>query len=465
MPHLGLRAAPGELSKTWSIEITTTYLMERKTLVLRIVLAHAWQRIFFVAAVFLLAGALIFLTGTAYLAEHWNASSRPELWLKAVSLEPDDAKYWAQVGLEKQWELNPGDMQSLRYLKKATQADPGSADLWMDLADGYQVAGDPVHAQEAYEKAQADYPISPEVAWRYGSFLLYEGDFVDGYAEIQRALKAEPSLTASAISECWQSNPSVGAILDNVLPTKSDYYVKAIDFFLSQNLPIAAMAVWDQQLARGLPVKMNDAIPLVDELIDQARFREAEQTWHAALRAANWPHDSTNGNDSLVFNGRFEHGIANGGFDWREIASNGAQFALDDQIAHSGLRSLRTQFDGTANLDFQNLSQYIAVQARTTYYFSAYMRTEGISTDSGIRFEIFDPRNTSQLAVVTPDIRGTNPWTLVQANVVTGPDTHLLEIVLRRLPSWKFDNKLSGTVWIDDVRLSPSGGREKDGPG
>jgi len=31
-----------------------------------------------------------------------------------------------------------------------------------------------------------------------------------------------------------------------------------------------------------------------------------------------------------------------------------------------------------------------------------------------------------------------------------------VKITLRREPSWKFDNKLSGTVWIDDVALRPT---------
>jgi hypothetical protein len=42
----------------------------------------------------------------------------------------------------------------------------------------------------------------------------------------------------------------------------------------------------------------------------------------------------------------------------------------------------------------------------------------------------------------------------VKADVLTGPDTSLLKIILRRKPSWKFDNKLSGTVWVDDVAMT-----------
>ena len=430
---------------------------------MRIDLTRAWFRTCFLAVVFLISGVLAFFSGKAFLASHWNASSKPELWLKAARLEPGNAEYWSHVGLSRQWDLSSGDIhEAVRYLQKATQVNPRSADLWMELADAYQTSGDPVRAQEAYERAQANYPISSEVAWRYGSFLLYEGKFPDGYTEIRQALSVDPSLASSAISECWQSDPNVASILDKVLPAKPEYYRSAIDFFLSKKLPEPAFAVWNRQRPLGLSLTMPDAIPLVDALIEEDRRAEAQQTWQQALEAANWPHDPSK-DGSLVFNGGFEHEIANGGYDWRKIAVSGARFDFDRLIAHSGSRSLRIQFDGRANLDFHNLFQVIPVESRTRYYFSAYLRTEGISTDHGIGFEIFDPRHPSQVQVVTSEIIGTKPWTLMQTDLLTGPDTHFLMVTLRRIPSWKFDNKLGGTVWVDDVALTPVSTANKDG--
>jgi hypothetical protein len=418
-------------------------------------LNSVWSRTCFLAVVLLSSGVLAFFSGKAFLAAHWNASSNPDLWRKACRLEPGNGDYWSHVGISRQWDLSPdGIHEAVRYLQIATQVNPRSADLWMELADAYQTSGDPVDAQESYKKAQANYPISSEVAWRYGSFLLYEGRGTDGYTEIRRALSVDPSLAPSAISECWQSDPNVASILDKVLPAKTEYYRSAIDFFLSQNLPDPALTVWNRQRPLGLPITMPNTIPLVDALINKDRMVEARQTWQQALEAANWPQDSSK-DGSLVFNGGFEHDIANGGYDWREETVSGARFDFDSLSANSGSRSLRIQFDGTVNLDFHNLFQYIPVESGTRYHFSARLRTEGISTDRGIGFEIFDPHHPSQVQQVTSEIVGTNPWTLVEADLVTGTDTHFLKIALKRIPSWKFDNKLSGTVWVDDVSLTP----------
>jgi len=432
---------------------------------MRIDLIRPWPRTCLFVVVVLFSGVLTFFSAKAYVAARWQASANPELWRKAVKLEPGNAEYWGHVGLSRQWDLTPGGMhEAVRYLQRATQINPRSSNLWMELADAYAASGDPVHAQEAYEKAQANYPISSEVAWRYGSFLLYEGKSLEGYAEIRRAVSIDPLLTQRAIAECWQSNPSVTPILDKILPAKPEYYLSTIDFFLSQNLLGPALAVWNRQRELGLSIKMSDTTPLVDALIDQDRMAEAQQTWHQVLEVTNWPRDSSNGG-SLVLNGGFEHGLANGGFDWREVTVSGARFDFDSFTAHSGSRSLRIQFDGTVNLDFHNLFQYIPVESRTRYHLSAYLRSEGISTDRGIGFEIVDPRHPTQVQRVTSEITGTNPWTLVEADLVTGPDTHLLKIALRRIPSWKFDNKLGGTVWVDDVALTPISEASQDGAG
>jgi tetratricopeptide (TPR) repeat protein len=423
---------------------------------MKIELAGRRARILFLGTVLVAGMLLAAYSAKAWLAEHWNASSQPQLWLRAARLEPGYATYWEHLGLYKQWDVGNGDVHAaVRYLRRATEDDPLSADLSMELADAYQAAGDSAHARQAYEKARANQPLSSEVAWRYGSFLLFEGNLPQGYAEIRRAVTEDHSLATSAVSECWQANPSVSAILDDVLPPKADVYRAAMDFFLSQQNLDGAVIVWQRLLALHQPMKLPQAFWLIDSLMNANRVADASAVWRDALAAANWP-GARDAGQSLVFNGGFEQDIANGGFGWREIPVDGARYGIDLSVAHSGSRSLRIEFDGTENLNFQNVFQYIPVAPRTHYHFSAFLRTENISTDSGIRFEIVDPHHPSEVQFLTPNMTGTNPWTPVETDFVTGADTDLLEIALRRTPEWRFDNKIQGTVWVDDVAIFPA---------
>jgi hypothetical protein len=50
---------------------------------------------------------------------------------------------------------------------------------------------------------------------------------------------------------------------------------------------------------------------------------------------------------------------------------------------------------------------------------------------------------------------GSNPWSSVDHDLVVAPNTRLLRVEVIRQPSMKFDNKVEGTAWIDDLKLEP----------
>jgi hypothetical protein len=74
----------------------------------------------------------------------------------------------------------------------------------------------------------------------------------------------------------------------------------------------------------------------------------------------------------------------------------------------------------------------------------------------GLRFLITDPNHLNAVRVITENLTGSHPWTAIDADVVASPQTHFLLVQLHREQSRMFDNKLSGTVWIADVTLTPS---------
>ena len=203
------------------------------------------------------------------------------------------------------------------------------------------------------------------------------------------------------------------------------------------------------------PVQLKQSFPLIDQLIRLDRFSDARSVWQQALALAH-REAPTVAPGSLIWDGGFEQGFLNGGFGWYEIKVAGASFALDSSSPHSGDRALQVSFDGSTNLNFGNILQYVVVEPRTRYRFQAYVRCEAISTDRGVHFRIFDVRRPAALDVETEDLTGTvSAWTPQDLEFVTGPETRLLVVALSRRPSTKLDNKLSGTVWVDDVSLIP----------
>ena len=142
----------------------------------------------------------------------------------------------------------------------------------------------------------------------------------------------------------------------------------------------------------------------------------------------------------------------------------GATIDFDSQPAPDGSRAVRLDFTGGSNINLGAPLQFVPVQPQTTYHFHAYMRTEDITTESGLRFSILDPNHPNAVGVLTDNLTGTHAWDTLDINVTTGAETHFLLVRLYRAPSRLFDNQLGGTVWIAGVSLVPAGAEAEQSP-
>lgn len=159
----------------------------------------------------------------------------------------------------------------------------------------------------------------------------------------------------------------------------------------------------------------------------------------------------------LMTNGDFETDLPNAGLDWRLTEGAGYRITLDDFGPRQGSRSLRVVFDGSKNLDFQALSQFVPVEANREYRFRGYLKTENITTDNGLRFCVQSyaaPAKESFVRCGEGQI-GDHPWSLEQIEFTTGPNTNVVLVSLNRQRSPKLNNLLQGKVWIDAVSIRP----------
>lgn len=400
--------------------------------------------------------AIIYQAATLFVAWHWERSSHAAVQVRGARLIPGNGDAWDRIGEEEEANFDGSAAQAIGALEHAVSADPLSARNWIDLAQAYEASGDLAKANTAYQRAQRDYTVSADVAWKYGNFLLRQGQTDLGLKQVHLALLADPRLVPLAISRVWRSDPDVKTMLHKVLPENQNSWFDAVDFFASRHEDAAAMEAWEEIMhaaGEGRPIAIGSVFPFLQELIAQGKVPETQNVWREAIAAARWP--SSAGTDhSQVWNGGFEEPIANGGLDWRIERAPGTYTSIDSSTFHSGKKSLRLDFTGGFNVDFWGVHEIVPVEPGTSYKFEYFMRTQDISTDSGMRFDVVDMSN-NQVILMTPDLTGTKPWTLMQADLRTGPNTHFLDLRVRRLPSQLFDNKLGGTVWIDDVSLTP----------
>jgi tetratricopeptide (TPR) repeat protein len=411
------------------------------------------------AAVIAMAAAVWFCYAGAKhaLASHYAASSSPENWDRASRIEPGNPEIWYRLARFRQLDFDNADVPlAISFYRRAIQLNPPSPYYRLDLASALEMAGNNGEADSNFRAAQSAYPISAEVSWKYGNFLLRQNHLPEAYAEIHRAVMVDPKLIPLAVSRVWHSDPDVHLLLDQVLPDTPEAYSEALSFLADAQDPTAALEVWHRLIAKDPHTDLKWGIKLTELLVSQEKFEEAGTVWRQAtgMNASTAPAYPGN---SLVYDGGFEKDISGGGFGWRQRDVMGADFDFDTEEKHSGSRSARLIFDGTQNLLYENLFQYLLVSPGTHYHFQGFLRTDQISTESGMRFEIEDPKDPQHLDVFTPNQTGTLPWTLEQVDFTTGPQTHVILVRLVRKLSERLDNRLRGTVWIDDVTLLPAG--------
>src|SRR5271155_4934477 len=130
-------------------------------------------RILLVLLASMLATAISYSGIRNILAAHAAGLNTPEGYERATRLEPDDARNWYLLGRYWQYNLEEPDAQrAIRLYQTALSFDPHSADAWLDLGTAYESEGDLAAARNAFVQAKRVYPLSPEVSWRYGNFLL-----------------------------------------------------------------------------------------------------------------------------------------------------------------------------------------------------------------------------------------------------------------------------------------------------
>jgi tetratricopeptide (TPR) repeat protein len=408
-------------------------------------------------AVALLAAAFICYQAVRFwIADHRVHTERLDALESAIRLEPGNADAWDALGRFRQLDFTDADpAESLAAYKQAVERNPHSAALHMNLAGAYEAAGDIANARAQFAEASAVYPLSAEVNWNYGNFLLRQGQDEEGYTQIHKAILSDRSLLTLAASRVWRASRDVDVLLDRVLPQDAEAYTRALDYFSSIHATAPSLAVWRRLTSLGQPLELSKSFPLIEALIQDDDAADATRVWAQALTAAGMPSYEPP-NHSLIWNGNFTHDFENGGLDWRYDPLVGVAFDFDSTPGGRQGRSFRMDFGGGSNFGIDQPMQYVPVEPSRAYHFRVSMRTEDITTESGLRFWITDPNHAGVTNLLTENLTGSNPWKTIAAEFTTGPETHFLAIHLRRTESRLFENRLSGTVWVADAYLIPA---------
>jgi tetratricopeptide (TPR) repeat protein len=414
---------------------------------MEIVLNSAWRKGLAVGAGAALCLIYVLLAGRLFAASLYGG--RPELasLQRAARLDPRNADYRNRLG--RYYALvarDPG--AALEPYRAALQLNPHSARYWFDLASAYQVLGDVSNQSSALEHAIEADPTTPDVAWEAANFYLVQGDNEKALREFRVVLANDPSLAPPAIQLCWRINPDVDALLRDVVPARSEAYIAFLSLLMTKQETAATAKVWAAMMATPQTFEQRYVYAYIRYLFDHKDVEQASLVWRqAAPRFGLSAYLPTSRN--LIVNGDFSLDVLNGGFDWQYEKQPSVTLTLDPSDFHGGHRSLLITFDGPGVSDAE-IRQFIAVEPRTHYEFSAYYKNGELEGAGGPHLTIQDAY-TQAVLYDSDELKEAGFWKSATGEFITAADTRLLVLHVRRLPA---GSPIRGKLWVDDFHLA-----------
>ena len=395
------------------------------------------------------AAALIFDTKTATNGAADSAACR---FLPCGDRLPAQARQIA-------WQpLSEEGSSALPVFQEALRRDPASPYRWSDLAEANWQAGLEQDARYCFRQAVRQGPHIPSILLRAANFYFIAGQRQAALELGARCLAAFRDYDEVIFHQYLRMGGSLTDILRYGIPPERPAARSFFRFLLRPGSDLGRhpdpgdilQQTWEWLQTRSLaePDLLGE---YVSSLLGRGRYRHAISVQTASMEIEHGPDGSGNN----LFNGGFDREFSSSPLGWRIYPAGHASAVREKRADADAAWSLRLDFDGQANLDYSHVRQQVVVRPGR-HRFRARVRPNHLTTDQGIGFRIFDPNHWRRLDIFTAHVSGTSGWKRVEKRFTIPPGTELVEVWIVRRASSKFDNKIGGTVWIDDVSLVPA---------
>ncbi len=228
-------------------------------------------------------------------------------------------------------------------------------------------------------------------------------------------------------------------VIEKLIPENRETY---LSWLMRWQRVDSAIKVW-QALDASRQRDRDLELLFIHFLISNGRINLARELWSPSANAVG------------ITNPGFEEPLPQMGFNWRFTDRKGEwQIRDTSESVHSGDKALEIRFSGTANSNFSHIFQLVPVSPGKAYRLTYWWKFHRISSDEGVFVEVLgkDFRKVYQKGRMA---LGTEDWRQEELEFSVPEDCHAVIIRLRRHQSRRFDNKIGGTLLLDDFSLQP----------
>jgi tetratricopeptide (TPR) repeat protein len=422
---------------------------------------HPWWRATFFSALVLAVSILLsYEMARVVLATLAVHSISIPIVEKAIKSDPGNPGLVHRLGLLYSYvptELNLA--ASVKYLRQAAAMNPYHWDYWADLATTCDFVGDTPCSDAAFERARNLNPMTPLLQWMVANHYVLTNRAQESFPYFRKLLEMSPDYLAPTFRLLLRVTADPQQIYAGVVPDGKDPSPRyAFLTFLSTTGDFeGAMQIWKLMIAgpdnspEPLSVK-----PFLDSLIEHNQIQDASVVWGDLAQRGLVPKRDSAEAGNLLYNGNFQGQPLNTGFDWRYNEASDLLYDFSDTQGPHGGKCLRIDFPVGRNEDYELLNQVVLVAPNTRYQLTAQVRSEDLTSDSGPRLRVRELGCPDCPTYTSSPTLGTTPWHPLEVTFTTREHAQAVRISFWRPLGQMPPRDISGTVWLDEVRLQAS---------
>jgi tetratricopeptide (TPR) repeat protein len=400
---------------------------------------------------------LIISTARQGIASYYFRQNFPDSLQKAIIWDPANPVYPATLAnLVHLYGRSPDPNEVTRLYQTAVRLSPFDAGFTADLAQANDWAGRTNLTLPLFQRAQQLFPNSPDINWKLANFYIRSGKADEALPALKKAFSSNIIEKNQIFALSDRAGINSTTVVDKLLPRDTNAYFAYLNFEAQHGNFSAAEQTWNRLLSIKSPFELKEAFPLLVALIKSRELDSASRVWTSLVSRFPDRIPSPGSANNLITNGNLQADILDGAFDWHVFPVSGVEVNQDSTGPSADARSLRVEFDGSQNLYYGSVLQFVPTEPRTKYRFSAFTRSQAINTDAGVCVQISDAYDPLKILGSTDPLIGTTPWSEQSFSFETPPETRLLIVRIVRSPSQKLDNKIAGAFWLSRVSLTPA---------
>lgn len=334
-------------------------------------------------------------------------------------------------------------------LELALSLRPRDNVLWLRLAILRDELEDASGALIAFNESVRLAPYYALPRWQRGNFLLRQGRFDEGFADLRHAAASNPDYIPTLIDLSWGLSKGDQRAAEAYAQITTNQMRLAFAEFLARRGK-GREAVEQFALAGTVPDQTRHK--LVRDLISANAFKEAFQIWVKSNIAASGEQGTTS-----IYDGGFEGPLSfdESGFGWRVFqGSQSVKLAADSSLRQSGSKSLLVEFLGDSNPDTPLVSQLILVKPSTRYRLNFAARTQEIVT-GGLPLAVVSDRAGSKKRLAESPVlpQKSTDWQVVSFDFQTESKTDAITLSIQRKNCTTSPCPIFGSIWLDSFSI------------